>query len=306
MRLLPIIGAAAAVTYLLTRPARRSAMVTTWQWKDLEPGFWEAASGSADAVSIKLMNGARLATESRADEQIALARRHHLEPWAWGYHYCRTADEARLEGAAIGGETARRGIRRYALDLEGEWSGTGINRRTGQPYPFTPDPEGNAIRAIDAAIQANRQLEIWWNGYSYRWSDYDTTIGRGPRKDLFSRSVAERIAATGGGYMPQCYFTSRATASSLVNGIPGRFSKHPDIFPPDRCVALVASQRIDRATGVQWGDWFTADGRGDAQLAAPYARTISAWYGSGSTGRMTGTAPAAPSLADLFRKWKEL
>jgi hypothetical protein len=305
-RFWPIIGAATLVTLLANIRAPRSALVTTWRWQDIEPGFWDAAASAFDGVSAKLLNGAALATESQFDAQAAASRANHLEIWAWGYHYARTAAEAESEGRAIGQQTKARGIRRYCLDLEGEWSGTGIDRRTGKPYPFTADPAGNAIRLIEAARRENPTLEIWWNGYSYRWSDFDVGIGRGPRKGLFSRDVALAISATGGGYMPQCYFTDRATAASATNGIPGRFSKHPDIFPPDQCCALVASQRIDRSTGVQWGDWFTPDGRGDAQLAAPYARTISAWYGSGSSGRMTGTTGAPPALPDLARRWKEL
>ena len=286
-RRIPIIIGAAIMAYVLSRPPRRSAGVTTWLHSELEPGFWEAAEGAIDFVSAKLLNGSTLSSESKFDAQMLEARRRNIEMWAWGYHYARTPAEARAEGIAIGQATASRGVKRYCLDLEGEWSGTGVDPRTDKPYPQTTNPPGNAIILIETAAAANPGLEVWWNGYSYRWSDFDATIGRGGRKDLFSEAVAIAIASTGN------------------NGMAARFAKHPHIFGPAKCCPLVATQRV-ATDGTQWGEWFTAAGTGDAQLAAPLARSITSFYGAGSRGRRTGSAPKEPSLRELALQWKAL
>jgi hypothetical protein len=295
----------------LRRPAAgRRVGVTTWIHRHLEPGFFEAvAAVKTDFVSLKLLNGSTLSTESAPDTQLAQIAAAGARPWVWSYHYCRTPAEATAEATAAAREINRRlaqghRIEAYCLDLENEWTGTGKNSK-GEMYPVTANPEAQAIRFIETFHGLCPSVPVWWNGLSYKFSDFNVNNGRGPRVELFSGNVARAIAATGGGYHPQCYFFNRRTAQSAVNGIAARVQKHSDIFPREKRAALLGTQRLDK-DGQPAGLWFNAEKTGDCDLLAPHADIVSSFYGSGSGGRMVGSVEQNPPLAELMRAWKEL
>lgn len=311
-----LIGAGALAAFSWLRGARangrsgRRVGVTTWIHRHLEDGFWQAAQDAGtDFISLKLVNGTALSTESAPDLQLKQIADIKARPWAWAYHYCRTPAEATAEATFAANEINRRldqghRIEYYMLDLENEWTGTGVNSK-GVMYPVTDNPEAQALRFIERFNTLCPSVPVGWNGLSYKFSDFNVTNKRGPRVQLFSDKVARAIRATGGIYHPQCYYFRRDIARSPVNGIVARVTKHSDIFPREARAALLGTQREDK-DGLPAGMWFTDAGDGDCQLLAPVCDIVSSFYGSGSGGRMVGAVERNPPLRDLMRRWKEL
>ncbi len=234
-------------------------VLTVWQKKHLDDG-WQDAIKAFDAVSIKIADGKRSDfRRSEALEVVKGAVSAGVDPHAWGYHYCRTEEDAKIEGRKAGKAAMSLGVSTYYLNLEKHWAGVWGS-------PKTPNPEGAAIAFIDAFKAATcGEIAVAWNGFARE------KVWRGRR--FCTREVLERCDL----WVPMCYGSihrrvDRATkwrdkGVDLVHG------------------AMIASGRLNRKgkptvrqEGVKGVDGFI-------ERAAP--DVVAVWYGSGAKGMLT-------------------
>ena len=234
-------------------------VLTVWQKKHLDDN-WQKAAQSFDAVSIKIADGKR--GDFRRGEALDVIRgtlSAGSSAHGWGYHYCRTIEEAKREGQAAGKAAFSVGVSAYYLNLEKHWAGIWGS-------PRTADPEGAALAFIsEFRNAAHDSVALAWNGFARekKW--------RGRR--FCTRDVLQQCDI----WMPMCY----GSIHRRVN----RSTKWNKSGLDLQQGAMIASGRLDRKgrpTLKQKGrrslDYFLD--RADPDVVA-------IWYGAGAKGMLT-------------------
>lgn len=123
-----ILGAVTAglggVAYMMRRYRQPRAVLEVFTSSALEQG-WTAHLAGVYAVSVKVTDGANPYKHRASMLQILdQAEAEGCERHAWGYHYCRTIEDAEAEAdaAAEGAIVAR--ARVYYWNAEKQWAGT--------------------------------------------------------------------------------------------------------------------------------------------------------------------------------------
>jgi len=97
-------------------------ILTIWRKSNLSDGWQEALDGF-QALSVKIVDGDDLFRTAEAKDLFSECRKMGLEPHGWGFHYCRTLDEAQSEAETVAAALKQHGINKYHWNAEKHWAG---------------------------------------------------------------------------------------------------------------------------------------------------------------------------------------
>ena len=97
-------------------------ILTVWRKSNLSDGWQETLDGF-QALSIKIVDGDDFFRTADAKDLIRECRKMGLEPHGWGFHYCRTLDEAQAEAETVAAALKLHGINKYHWNAEKHWAG---------------------------------------------------------------------------------------------------------------------------------------------------------------------------------------
>ena len=242
-------------------------ILTVWQKKHLDDE-WQKAIEAFDAVSIKIADGKRgFFRRGEAQEVIRATKEKGVSAHGWGYHYCRTTQEAREEGTAAGKAAFALDVSAYHLNLEKHWAGI-------WGAPKTADPERAALAFIDSFKNASHNsIPIAWNGFSIE------------KKWRGRRFCTENVIRNCDAWIPMCYGSIHRRVK--------RSRKWTDRGIDIQQGAMIASGRLNRSGKPT----LTQEGKRslDTFLLQAKPDVVAIWYGAGAKGMLTqGNAHNAP------------
>ena len=112
-----------ALSFNWKRPPLTKFILTIWIKSQLNKD-WDLFVSGFDALSIKICDGSKAYRKKDAASIVATADELNMEAHGWGFHYCRSVDEAKVEAEAAAGLCEELSVSAYHWNAEKEWAGS--------------------------------------------------------------------------------------------------------------------------------------------------------------------------------------